>query len=188
MSEQEEYMENTRQLTKKQKKETYRLKRDAQKIMGLMEEAFQANSNHSFSRNGLLQDRKADYWPDDYETLRRINDEKAQRVVEAVSQDGAAATANVMRNCCQVIADPERTQEEGTKALLDAVHLLVILAKLGKRDTEQINRAIIDDRARDIDLKSLDDVMYRQWESRNIFYTPELRAKMLKDLKVRTIG
>ena len=181
-------MENKEKLTKKQKKEAYRIGRKSGKIMGLVEDTFQKDPNHAFSRVGLLEDRKLDYWPDDYELLARANDEKAQRAMEEISKDGVRATANALRNYCQILTDPNQSQEEGTKALLDAMHLLIILAKLGKGDAKQINKAIIDDRARDVSIKDLDEVMHRQWVARNIFYTPELRSQLMNDLKVRTIG
>jgi len=181
-------MENKQKLTREQKKEAYRIGKKSGRIMEFVEETFLKDPNHEFSRTGLLLDRKSEYWPEDYEILAHANDEKAQRAVEEISKSGVVATANVLRNCCQVLTDPDRPQEEGTKALLDAMHLLIILAKLGKRDVEQINRAIIDDRARDTSMEALGDVAHRQWVARNIFYTDELRAKMLNELKVRTIG
>ena len=181
-------MDTKQRLTKKQRREAHRIGRASEEIMALIANIFRRDSGHSFNQKGLLQDRKEEYWPDDYEVLVRSQEEKTAQATETVQKSGATAMANAMRQYCQVLADPNKSAAEGTDAMLDAIHLLFIIAKLGKRDTEHLNNAIINSCARDATLLSLDDMTYRQWQDRQTYYTPEVRAKILQDLKVRTIA
>ena len=181
-------MDTKKKLTKKEKKEAHRTGQLSQEIVSLIASAFQKDPTHEFNRTGLLQDRKSEYWPDDYESLTQIQNEKTVRATETVHKAGPTVMAHVMRHYCEVMADPNRTQAESSAAMLDAIHLLFIIAKLGKRDTDQLNNAIIDTCARNATMQSLDDIVYHQWQGRQKYYTPELRAQMLKDLKVRTIA
>ena len=181
-------MDTQKRLTKKQRREAHRIGRASEEIIALIANTFKRDQGHAFNQKGLLQDRKEEYWPDDYEALARSQEEKTNKTAEAVHNAGATAMANAMRHYCQVLADPNKSEAEGTDAMLDAIHLLFIISKLGNRNTDQLNNAIIDTCARDATMSSLDDMTYRQWQDRQTYYTPELREKMLESLKVRTIG
>ena len=181
-------MDTKKRLTKKQRREAHRIGRASEEIMALIANAFRRDSGHSFNQKGLLQDRKEEYWPDDYETLVRTQEEKTAQATESIQKSGATAMANAMRQYCQILADPNKSEAEGTDAMLNAIHLLFIISKLGNRNPDHLNNAIMNTCARDAKLLSLDDMTYRQWKDRQIFYTPEVRAQILKELKVRTIA
>ena len=181
-------MDTAKKIVKKQRKEEQRIGRRSKEIIALISEAFRRDPGHAFNRMGLLQDEKSEYTQEDYEALARPSTEKVQRIQYAVQNAGAGTMARVMRNYCEVLMDSTKTEREGTEAMMNAVHLLLILAQIGKKDTEQLNQTLVDSCTRDVSMKALDDIVVRQWEDRQKYYTPELRAQMLKDLKVRTIA
>ena len=175
-------------IEKKLKKELYRNNKRSKEIVGLISETFKKDPDHEFNRVGLLRDRKSEYPSEDYEILLHARSEKIQKTMETVQKVGAAAVAYAMRHYCQILADPNRTEGETTTAMTDAVHLLFTIARIGKDDTEYLNKAVINSCARDSSLLSLDEVVTRQWTDRQTYYSAELRTKMLDNLKARTIA
>ena len=177
-----------RKQAKKQKKEERRIGKKSREIIASIAHAFQKETMHGFNAIGLLKDKKPECEQEYYELSMGLYTEKIQKTAAVVNQAGPVAIAHTMRHYCQILSDPNRTQEESSEAMLNAVHLLYIIAGIAKHDVGQLNTAVIDSCARDASMVDLKKITDQQWVEREVFYSPELKEKILADSKVRTIA